>query len=163
MEPTTRRLAPLLALITLAGCGGGHPAVPVTVPTPTAGTQCAALTAALPDKLDGRARRTTAPASDLVVAWGSPAVVLRCGVVAVHSSAGDHVTFDGVSWRTPGPVNGLVVWTTTDRQTTVELSVPEAVNNQETLLGELAPAVTGSLSRVPGPASASPAVTATAG
>jgi hypothetical protein len=118
---------------------------------------CAALAKALPDKLDGRARRTTSPVSDQVTAWGSPAVVLRCGVPAVRTNAGDHVEVDGVSWLTAGAVNGTVVWTTTDRTTSLELSVPESVNDQENVLGDLAPAVTGSVSRVPAPASANPA------
>jgi hypothetical protein len=129
----------------------------VVLPTPTGTTECGRLVAALPDELAGRARRTTSPTSDLVVAWGSPAVVLRCGVAGPTTDAGDHVTVDGVSWLTPGAVHGRVVWTTTGRSTSVELSVPDSINDQETLLGALAPAVSASLSPVPAPASASPA------
>jgi Protein of unknown function (DUF3515) len=156
---TARRLAALSGALAVAGCGAKPSAVPVTVPTvPTSpgGAACAALAKALPETLDGRARRTTRPVSDLVTAWGSPAVVLRCGVPAVRTSAGDHVDVDGVGWLTAGAVNGTVVWTTTDRTTSLELSVPESVNDQENLLGDLAPAVTGSISRAPAPPSASP-------
>jgi hypothetical protein len=144
----------LAAVAMLAGCGGKQSAVAVAVPSPVATGACAGLAAALPHTLDGRTRRTTAPVSTLVAAWGSPAVVLRCGVPAVHTVAGDHIDVDGVSWLTPGPVNGTVVWTTTDRTTVIELTVPQSVHDQENLLGGLAPAVTGSVSRVPAPASA---------
>jgi hypothetical protein len=126
----------------------------VTLPSPGSSSACAKLAAALPQTLDGRKRRNTAPASDLVTAWGSPAVVLRCGVRVVVTNAGDHITVDGVGWLTQGPLNGTVVWTTTDRTTGIELSVPASVNDQENVLGELAPAVTGSVSRAPAPASA---------
>jgi hypothetical protein len=160
---TARRLAPVLAVLAVAGCGAKTSAVAVSVPSSSGGGACAALAKALPEQLDGRARRTTSPVTDLVAAWGSPAVVLRCGVPAVRTSAGDHVDVDGVGWLTAGPVNGRVVWTTTDRTTSVELSVPESVNNQENLLGDLAPAVSGAVSRVPAPASASPAASPSAG
>jgi hypothetical protein len=152
---TARRLVALSAVLAVA-CGGKATAVPVSVPSGAGGAACAALAKALPKTLDGRARRTTSPVSDLVTAWGSPAVVLRCGVPAVRTSAGDHVDVDGVGWLTAGAVKGTVVWTTTDRTTSLELSVPESVNDQEILLGDLAPAVTGSISRVPAPPSASP-------
>jgi hypothetical protein len=136
--------------------------VTVVVPTPSSGSQCARLVAALPQELDGRGRRATSPVSDLVVAWGSPAVVLRCGVPAPTTDAGDHLTVDGVSWLTPGAVRGTVVWTTTGRTTSVELSVPDSVTDQETLLGTLAPAVSSSLSPVPGQASATAPATSAA-
>jgi hypothetical protein len=149
-----RRTALLLTAAVLVGCGGRSAAVPVTVPNAPAANDCAKLAAALPHTLDGRARRATRPASELVAAWGSPAIVLRCGVPAARTSAGDHIDADGVSWLTPGAVKGMVVWTTTGRTTSIELSVPESVNDQENLLGDLAPAVSGSLSRAPAPASA---------
>jgi hypothetical protein len=151
-----RRTLLLLSAVTLAGCGSKSAAVPVTVPSPAAAA-CTKLAAALPQTLDGRQRRTTTPVSEQVMAWGSPAVVLRCGVPALHTAAGDNITVDGVGWQTPGPVDGKVVWTTTDRTTAIELSVPDSINNQENLLGDLAPAVTGSVSRAPSPASATAA------
>ena len=143
-----------MAVVAAAGCAGHRSAVAVTVPSPTDGTACGRLIAALPHSLEGRSRRTTVPASSLVVAWGSPAVILRCGVPAVVTASGDHIVADGVSWVTPGAVKGLVVWTTTDRTTSVELSVPDSINDQENILGDLALALTGSVSQVPAPASA---------
>ena len=145
----------LLTVCCAAGCSGTPAAVSVVVPSaaPAAGG-CARLATALPAKLDGRSRRSTKPASSLVTAWGSPAVVLRCGVPVPVGDAGQHVTVDGVSWLTDGPAHGLVVWTTTDRTTGLELSVPDSIDDQENLLGDLAPVVTATLSRAPAPASA---------
>jgi hypothetical protein len=121
------------------------------------GAVCADLAATLPASLAGRARRTTSPVSPRVTAWGSPAVVLRCGVPSAADSTGENVTVDGVAWRTAGPAHGIVLWVTTDRSTGLELSVPDSVDDQETLLADLAAAVSSTVSRVPGPASASAA------
>lgn len=84
-------------------------------------------------------------------------MVLRCGVPMADDATGDHVTVDGVGWRTAGPAHGSVVWTTTDRSTGLELAVADSVNDQETLLGELAPAISRTVSRVPATASATAA------
>ncbi|BEP16576.1 hypothetical protein acdb102_48870 [Acidothermaceae bacterium B102] len=77
---------------------------------------------------------------------------MRCGVAPVTTDAGDHVTVGGIGWLTPGQTGDVVVWTTTGLTPAVELSVPAAVNDQENLLTDLAPALA-SLSRVPAPAS----------
>ena len=89
---------PLIVIIALliGGTGGGSPSAgpstppenlpPVTVSPPpsnpaTAGP-CAKVIGALPLSLAGQKVRKTAtdPASPFVVAWGEPAIVLRCGV-----------------------------------------------------------------------------------
>jgi hypothetical protein len=156
--PQARRTAAVVALtLALAGCGSGNGPVTVSVPTGAVrGPVCTSLAHDLPSSLEGRSRRTTKPVSPRVTAWGSPAVVLRCGVAASNDSTGDHVTVNGVGWRTAGPAHGVVVWTTTDRSTTLELTVPDAVNDQETLLADLAPAISRRVSHVPAPASATP-------
>jgi Protein of unknown function (DUF3515) len=144
----------LLPILAVSGCSSK--ASPVAVIAPTASGSagpCAKLTAALPAKLEGHGRRTTDPASARVTAWGSPAVVLRCGVAAVTTDAGDHVTVGGVGWLTPGQTGSTVVWTTVGLSPAVELSVPASVNDQENVLVDLAPALSASLSRVPAPAS----------
>jgi hypothetical protein len=147
-------VASVVAVVVLAGCGHDAGPVPVTVPTGSAGDAvCATLAQHLPATLEGRKRRTTTPTSVRVTAWGDPAVVLRCGVPST-ADTGDHVTVNGVGWRTAGPAGGQVVWTTTDRSTGIELSVPDSVDDQETVLADLAAAVSGSVSRVPAPASA---------
>jgi Protein of unknown function (DUF3515) len=138
----------------VAGCSGQASPVAVTLPTTSASaTACAALATALPSSLEGRHRRTTSPASGRVTAWGSPAVVLRCGVPAVTTDTGDQVTINGIGWRTPGEEGDMVLWTTTGLAPAVELSVPSSVTDQENLLTDLATALTTALSRVPGPAS----------
>lgn len=80
----------------------------------------------LPSRLDGRRTRVTRPRSPRVAAWGSPAVVMRCGVPlpARYSPVSAQVTeVDGVPWfqeRT----GDVVRWTAVRRDANVELAVP---------------------------------------
>ena len=143
----------VLVALAVAACSGHASPVAVTLPTSSVSADvCAHLAAALPAKLEGLTRRTTSPASPRVTAWGSPVVVLRCGVGPVTTDAGDHVTIGGIGWLTPGQSGDVVVWTTTGLAPAVELSVPASVHDQENLLTDVAPALAG-LSRVPAPAS----------
>jgi hypothetical protein len=102
--------------------------VDVRPPAPDAATAavCKRLHAALPAVLDGLRRRTTTPASDLTRAWGSPAVVLRCGVPTPDGlrPTSQLFTANGVDWF---PVEGTRTWTftTTGRVALVEVVVPK--------------------------------------
>jgi hypothetical protein len=81
----------------LSACGS-EPAVRVAVPEGP-GSGCARLADRLPDELDGRDRRDTAPSSSRTAAWGDPAVVLRCGVDRPAGLTGkEEIVVDGVGW-----------------------------------------------------------------
>ncbi len=98
-----------VCLLALAGCsqGGAPGAVSVPRPSAAAAKLCRALHRALPGTVDGLARRSTRPASDFTAAWGSPAIVLRCGVPtpdvltpgnAHYNPTADAAEIDGVDW-----------------------------------------------------------------
>ena len=110
----------------LAGCTGS-PAVPVVVPGGRV-AGCGRLHHELPDSLDGRDRRDTEPASARTAAWGTPPVVLRCGVPRPDglSAGSELIEVDGVSWYLAEP-SPPYVFTVVDRGTFVQVRVPRSV------------------------------------
>jgi hypothetical protein len=132
--------------VCLAGCAPGPVEVPPPAPDPRAAAACTRLHAALPDVLDGLSRRGTSPASELTEAWGSPAVVLRCGVPTPRElrPTSQLFTADGVDWL---PVEGEHAWTftATGRIALVEVTVPKDHDPAVGPLVDLAPAVSEAL------------------
>ncbi|MCW2947838.1 MAG: hypothetical protein JWR24_4555 [Actinoallomurus sp.] len=113
----------LLALLT--ACGTGAVEAPVPHPDPTAAGLCRTLHDRLPQKLHGLSRRATTPKSYLVTAWGSPAIVLRCGVprpAALYPTS-ELAVIDGISWL-PVPPDRPVTFTAVGRRAYVEVTVP---------------------------------------
>jgi hypothetical protein len=100
----------------------------------------------LPSTLNSLHDRVTEPESPLVHAWGSPAVVLRCGVSrpAGYSPAASPTTaVDGVRWfQQVGPK--IVTWTAIRRgpggrgATYLSLAVPTHYQAADGFLVELA-------------------------
>lgn len=120
------RAALLGALVLVAGCGSGP--VDVRVPQADARTSrvCADLHDRLPETLKGEPRRGTDPGSDRVAAWGSPPIVVRCGV---DEPGGLEPTsrlavVNGVEWF-PEPGQSPMRFTAVDRAARVELLLPE--------------------------------------
>lgn len=134
----------VIAALLIDRAAGGDPSpssspgvlAPLTVSAPpvtddkTVAT-CATVISALPLRLAGQdVRRTVStPASPSVVAWGDPAIVLRCGVdrpaeLAPGSSTvfvtggTDHPYYDVQS------SDGANVWTTVDLAVYLEITVP---------------------------------------
>jgi hypothetical protein len=116
----------LAGALLLAGCAPGPVDVPPPSPDPPAAAACRRLHAALPATVDGLDRRPTTPASELTEAWGSPAVVLRCGVPrpAALQPTSQLFSANGVDWL---PVEGAKAWTftTIGRVALVEVVVPK--------------------------------------
>jgi hypothetical protein len=139
----------VLAFVFVGGLRGSSPdtTAPVTTqpsvlpPTavspppdnPAVQSACTKLLAALPTRLAGLdPRRIVPPASPFVLAWGDPAVVLRCGVArpAGLVPAGTVQVFNASSVGRPAvywlPVNQPKqnIFTTVDRGVYVEVTVP---------------------------------------
>ncbi len=105
------------------------PAVTATAPpsSPAAESACARVIGELPLRLDGQDPRRVAtdPASPFVVAWGDPAIVLRCGVprpgqlvpgAEIYGVSGvDFLAVQG---------DGATTWTVIDRAVYVDVRVP---------------------------------------
>jgi hypothetical protein len=141
----------LTAALVLAACSGGD-SVKVAAPAATGSTakQCAALRAALPAVLQGHKPRGTTPKSPNTAAWGSPAIVLRCGVgtpgvLDPHSAAYDPAyarhnvaEINGLCWSSEQTADGGFVFTTVKQQAYVEVTVPPAYQHEQSPVTTLA-------------------------
>lgn len=113
----------------------GQALAPLTpsAPPPAAATEgpCTKLLTALPVQLGNLVPRIVHPRPDsaFVVAWGDPAVVLRCGVErpsALRPASSDlDIGVDGVFWLPVKRQSGTV-WTTVDRAAYIEVAVPSS-------------------------------------
>jgi hypothetical protein len=156
MDPAVRRAALIATAVTLpiflivalllghaadvgskssgnTGTNAALPAISVSPPpsNPAADAPCTALLGDLPTQistsagtLPGRPADSTSP---YVVAWGNPAIVLRCGVprpkALTVSSGALLILVDGVNFL-PVRSGKVTVFTTVDRAAYVEVSVP---------------------------------------
>ncbi|GAA0361837.1 hypothetical protein GCM10010151_59800 [Actinoallomurus spadix] len=142
-----RRAAPVVAVVAVlsviaAGCGASDVEVPVPRPPASAVSLCRAFHDRLPQRLHGLKRRSTSPRSALVTAWGSPAVVVRCGVVR---PAGLHPTselavINGINWLAVPP-DHPVTFTAVGRHAYVEVTVPPKYTPPGDVLNELTAAI----------------------
>jgi hypothetical protein len=109
--------------------------VSVTAPTDSSSatvTTCAQVISAMPLRLDGQDLRRTVsnPPSSSIVAWGDPAIVLRCGVARpadlVPGSSAQFISVTGqrgpyYDVKSNGDAN---VYTTVDRAVYIDLTIP---------------------------------------
>jgi len=123
---------------------GPLPAVTVAAPpSPDATAQraCIAVFAKLPVQLGTLAPRKTDTDSSFVVAWGDPAIVLRCGVAKPallgNPQAAQLLDVNSVIWQ-PDPQKSQTVYTTVDRSVYIEVTVPAGADQPLPLL---APAI----------------------
>jgi hypothetical protein len=104
---------------------------------------CARLVNYLPARLDGQRSRVVQPRSPLVHAWGSPPIVMRCGVpepANYDPGSPQTATVDGVIWfQQIGRTS--VTWTAIRHSTDVELIVPTSYSAQGGFLVELGKAL----------------------
>jgi len=108
------------------------PPPPITMSAPPANAAaeapCAQVLSALPVQLGPLAPRVvhTVPDSPNVVAWGDPAVVLRCGVPrpAAFVPTSDVYNIGGVYWLAVKQ-KSATVWTVVDRAVYVEVTIPK--------------------------------------
>ena len=93
--------------------------------------------------LDGHHSRVIQPRSPLVHAWGSPPIVLRCGVAQPASydpGSPQTATVDGVIWfQQIGQQS--VTWTAIRHDADLELIVPISYDAQGGFLVELGKAI----------------------
>ena len=117
----------------------------MTPPSPSGSVAiaCARLVNYLPSQLDGHRSRVVEPRSPLVHAWGSPPIVLRCGVpepASYDPGSRFTATVDGVIWFQQTTAK-RVTWTAIRHSADVELIVPTSYDAQGGFLVELGKAL----------------------
>ncbi|MEV6194319.1 DUF3515 domain-containing protein [Streptomyces sp. NPDC051920] len=128
----------LAALIAIAGCSSADDSASVAVPVPDAKVTklCQNLDKVLPRTVDGRRREDPEPRSALTAGWGSPAIILRCGVQRPVKMSDPKVAngddpkavaggVNGVDWLMERQDDGTTRLTTASRLAYVQVSVPE--------------------------------------
>ena len=129
------------------GCGTGAVEVERAPLSGADAEACAAFTEALPQSLLGLERRETEPGDAAAAAWGSPPVVVTCGVGPAegfdrYSSC---IVADGIGWYAPDAASedlgSAVTLTTVTVAPRVRLEIPAEHRPPAGLLSELAPLV----------------------
>ncbi|MFJ6659387.1 DUF3515 domain-containing protein [Streptomyces sp. NPDC091377] len=146
-------LPPLLLALTVAGCSSADGSATTAVPSPDAAVTelCHELDAALPTELEGQDRTDPEPGSKLTAGWGSPAIILRCGVERPPKMIDPKVAegrddraiaggVDGVEWLQERAAEGAFRFTTANRSAYVEVTVPSGRDSTGVLV-ELAPPI----------------------
>ncbi|MFI0964707.1 DUF3515 domain-containing protein [Streptomyces sp. NPDC021080] len=146
-------LPALATLIAIAGCSSADDSASVAVPSPGAKVTrlCQNLDKVLPRTVDGRRRADPEPRSALTAGWGSPAIILRCGVerppkmIDPKVATGDDPKavaggVNGVDWLMEKQDDGTTRLTTASRLAYVEVTVPAGVDASGALI-DLAPSV----------------------
>lgn len=151
LKPTLKASAAAVVVSTLSSCGLGAVDVDEFEPEPGSTDACAALFADLPDTLGNAVRRDVNLDDSLAAAWGSPPIVLRCGVGLPAAYRPDAQLFevDGVSWLAEDGEGGRF-FTSVQRQVLVEVAVPSDYSPEAEILTELADPIAGAIPQVAG-------------
>lgn len=140
----------LALLITVAGCSSADDTTPVAVPSPDAKTAglCRNLHKVLPRKVDGHSRNDPEPRSAYTAGWGSPAIILRCGIVRPPKMIDPKVAtgddpdaigggVNGVDWLMEKESDGTYRFTTANRKAYVQVILPKQFAGQDDSAGVL--------------------------
>lgn len=121
-------LARLAAVTLLVGGAAGLSAcsrpIEVGVPTPGGATEVCRKPA-WPARVAGQRPVDTHPSDPAIHAWGSPAIVARCGVGALGPTAAECISVDGVGWVARTLSDGAA-FTTFGTDPAIEVLVPSA-------------------------------------
>lgn len=104
----------------LAACS--HPVAVTTAPR-AGDASCQAAARHWPATVASQSPVTTTSSSDSVRAWGSPAIIARCGLAPPGPTTDPCLTVDGVDWVLHTLTDGVRA-TTFDRSPALEVLVP---------------------------------------
>lgn len=140
-----RRRAGFVAAVSLAillsACGRSVGVDPLPIDGPQTRSACAALVAALPQQISAGRIWRVEPDPSSASAWGSPAVVLRCGSSVPQPQPTDQLlTVDDLDWLVT-TLSGGEEYTTTGRAPGVIVTVPADYRPTAQVLAELSPIV----------------------
>ena len=94
---------------------------------------CARLADSLPRSVRGQGRVATSSGSAAVAAWGSPAVIWRCGVAPPGPTTDECLNIDGVDW-VASPLADGTSFTTFGRSPAVQVLVPRVPSSPDPLV-----------------------------
>jgi hypothetical protein len=140
MTAHSMRLVGLIILATLpvlAGCGRAVTVAPAGT-SPVGAVACEALQSQLPARLADQPRLAVTPDEGTTAAWGTPAIVWRCGVgkPGALEPTSQLITVDGTDWFPEELTDGFR-FTTVGVSPATELTVPKAYPNAASLLTAL--------------------------
>jgi hypothetical protein len=123
-------LLTLVLLIAATGCSSADDTASAVVPSPDAKVTelCQNLDKRLPRKVMGLDRNDPEPRSALTAGWGSPAIILRCGVerpARMNDPEADSTEVNGVAWLMQEQNDGSFRFTTALRLAYVEVTLPK--------------------------------------
>ena len=121
------------ALVLLLGLSGCSRAPEVSVPPRAADAACVAAAKAWPAAVAGQGVIATSTDSPAVRAWGSPAVIARCGLEPLAPTTDPCVVVDGVDWVVRTLSDGASA-TTYGRDPAIEVLIPKAYAPEPLLL-----------------------------
>ncbi|MEW2572466.1 DUF3515 domain-containing protein [Streptomyces sp. NPDC057621] len=140
-------LPALVLLIAATGCSSADDNAPAPVPSPgaKAAELCRNLDKSLPQKVDGLDREDPEPRSALTAGWGSPAIILRCGVSRPAKMVDPKVAdgsdpdaigggVNGVGWLMEERDGGVTRFTSAQRSVYVEVTVPSGRDTSSVLV-----------------------------
>ncbi len=138
---TTAAVAALAIASSLAGCGRSVAVQPLPIDSSTTAADCARLVGALPDSIGAGRSWRVEPDPLSTAAWGSPAVVLRCGDnVPVPRPTEQLLTVGGVTWIVQSLSDGEQ-YVSVERSPGVIVAVPDRYQPSAQILAEVAPTV----------------------
>lgn len=142
--PNCRRSV-LVTLAVVGLLGGCARSVDVPLPadvSPAAQELCAEVSLQLPPVVAGQTARSTVPRAPTTAAWGDPPITWRCAVGRPDSYTPTSPVIDvlGVTWL-PVEHEGGYVFTTIDRSTNVELTVPNAYAPEGEVVATISPII----------------------
>ncbi|NYV76865.1 DUF3515 domain-containing protein [Streptomyces sp. UH6] len=153
-RPRARRARPLASagaaglVLLAAACSSADDRAEAAVPSPDKEVTglCRGLDRALPETVVDEDRSDPEPESELTAGWGSPAIILRCGIPrppVMNDPDAVTVEVDGVGWVVEELEDGAHRFTTSLRRAYVEVALPgevAAVSGSFALV-DLAPAI----------------------
>lgn len=131
----------LAACALLAACGRSVAVQPLAMNSEQTAQDCGRLIAAMPERISAGRSWTVEPDPESTKAWGSPAVVLRCGDDIPRPQPTDQLlTIDGVDWLV-APLSEGEQFSTVGRTPGVLITVPAVYAPTASVVAEVAPVI----------------------
>lgn len=134
-------LAAALASLAVTGCGRTVAVQPLPIASEQTRAACAQLIDELPSSITAGRAWQVSPDPESTAAWGTPAVVLRCGEEGQLPEPTDQLlSINDLTWLVT-PLTDGELYSAVDRFPAVEVTVPADYRPSAEVIAELTPAV----------------------